>query len=107
MIPQEKLTDPTVRAFVTAVNSGDRAAFEALLAPGATMADDGSARDLADWTDREIWSSHGRMSVTRESAAGRALTVDYRNDTYGEMRTAWRFDLAADGRITHFETGQA
>ncbi|MEU8433375.1 nuclear transport factor 2 family protein [Streptomyces sp. NPDC029216] len=106
MIPVSQLSDPTVRAFVTAVNAGDRTAFEAVLAPGATMSDDGSDRDLADWADREIFASRGHMSVTKEADGGRDLVVDYRNDTWGEMRTAWRFTVS-DGRISRFETGQA
>ncbi|MFJ8489015.1 nuclear transport factor 2 family protein [Streptomyces sp. NPDC094038] len=106
MIQPDQLSDPTVRAFVTAVNAGDRAAFDALPAPGATMSDDGSDRDVDDWTDREIFSSRGHRSVTQEADGGRSLVVDYRNDTWGEMRTAWRFTVA-DGRVSRFETGRA
>ncbi|UUU21559.1 nuclear transport factor 2 family protein [Streptomyces sp. DSM 40750] len=106
-IAPAKLSDPTVRAFVNAVNSHDRDAFMALLAPDATMADDGSDRNLAEWTDQEIFSSHGHMEVRRESDGGRSLVADYRNDTWGEMRTAWRFTVSEDGRISRFETGQA
>ncbi|MCX5154814.1 nuclear transport factor 2 family protein [Streptomyces sp. NPDC060334] len=107
MIAPEQLTDPAVRAFVTAVNAGDRAAFNAALAPGATMSDDGSDRDLGEWTEKEVFSSAGHMAVASQSEDGRALVVDYRNDTWGEMRTAWRFDVTADGRVSRFETGQA
>lgn len=107
MIDPAQLTDPAVRAFVSAVNSGDQAAFQAILAPGATMSDDGSDRDIADWAEREIFSSAGHMAVDSEADAGRSLVVDYRNDTWGEMRTAWRFDVTADGRVSRFETGQA
>lgn len=106
-IQTARLSDPTVRAFVSAVNDHDREGFMALLAPGATMTDDGSERDLADWTDREIFSSHGHMDVDRESDGGRALVVRYRNDVWGEMRTRWSFTVDADGRISHFATGQA
>ncbi|MEU8778763.1 nuclear transport factor 2 family protein [Streptomyces sp. NPDC048606] len=107
MIQPDQLTDPTVRAFVHAVNAGDRAAFTALLTPGATMSDDGSDRDVADWTEREIFSCNGHMAVASESDGGRALVVDYRNDTWGEMRTAWRFQVTGDGHVSRFETGQA
>lgn len=107
VIDPAQLTDPAVRAFVSAVNAGDRDAFEALLAPGATMSDDGSDRDLTEWADREIFSSGGHMAVASESDGGRGLIVDYRNDTWGEMRTAWRFDVTPDGSISRFETGQA
>ncbi|GAA0306727.1 hypothetical protein GCM10010302_51760 [Streptomyces polychromogenes] len=106
MIPADQLTDPAVRAFVTAVNAGDRQAFTEALTPGATMSDDGSDRDLNDWADREIFSSNGHMDVESEADGGRALVADYRNDTWGAMRTAWRFTVS-DGRVSRFETGQA
>jgi hypothetical protein len=101
-----KLSDPAVRAFVGAVNAHDREAFLAVLTPDATMADDGSDRDLADWTDREIFSSHGHMEVDNESDGGRALIARYSNDTWGEMKTRWSF-VVEDGKISRFETGQA
>ncbi|MFD9355510.1 nuclear transport factor 2 family protein [Streptomyces sp. NPDC060031] len=107
MIEPSQLSDPAVRAFVAAVNAGDQGAFQALLTPDATMSDDGSDRDLAQWAEKEVFSSGGHMAVASESDGGRALVVDYRNDTWGEMRTAWRFDVTADDRISRFETGQA
>ncbi|MEU3981771.1 nuclear transport factor 2 family protein [Streptomyces sp. NPDC026672] len=106
-IQTAKLSDPAVRAFVTAVNAHDREGFLAILAPGATMADDGSDRDLAEWIDREIFSSHGHLEVDNESRDGRALVARYSNDTWGEMRTAWSFTITPDGHIARFETGQA
>lgn len=106
-IQTAKLSDPAVRAFVTAVNGHDREGFMQLLAPGATMSDDGSDRDLAEWIEQEIFSTHGHMEVDNESRDGRALVARYRNDTWGEMRTRWSFDVADDGRISRFETGQA
>ena len=106
-IQPAKLSDPAVRAFVSAVNARDREGFLALLAPGATMSDDGSDEDLTDWIDREIFSSHGHLDVDNESNGGRALLAHYRNDTWGEMRTRWNFTVEDDGRISRFETGQA
>jgi ketosteroid isomerase-like protein len=101
-----QLTDPVVRALVAAVNSGDRDAFFALLAPDATMSDDGSERDLEEWVDREIFSSNGRMEVESQSDDGRSLVVNYTNDTYGAMRTTWKFVVDGD-KVSRFETGQA
>ncbi|MEV6761288.1 nuclear transport factor 2 family protein [Streptomyces sp. NPDC051105] len=106
-IHTDRLSDPAVRAFVGAVNAGDRARLLGLLTPDATMADDGSDRDLADWLDREIFSSHGHLDVDSESRDGRSLVAGYRNDTWGEMRTKWSFTVEDDGRISRFETGQA
>ncbi|MGW1542668.1 nuclear transport factor 2 family protein [Streptomyces sp. NPDC002309] len=106
-IQTARLSDPAVRAFVSAVNAHDRQAFMTLLAPGATMADDGTDRDLDDWIDQEIFSTHGHMEVDNESDGGRALVARYSNDTWGEMRTRWTFNVDDDGRIIRFETGQA
>lgn len=102
----DQLTDPAVRAFVEAVNAGDRDAFFALLAPGATMSDDGTERDLAEWVDREIFSASGRMDVESQSGDGRELTVNYTNSTWGTMRTRWSFTIDG-GQIERFDTGQA
>lgn len=89
-----KLSDPVVGALVSAVNAHDRDAFLALLTADATMSDDGTERDLHEWIDREIFDSGGHMDVQSESDGGRTLTVAYRNDTWGEMRTSWRFVIA-------------
>jgi hypothetical protein len=95
-----------VRAFVAAVNAGDRDAFFALLTPDASMSDDGSERDLEEWVDREVFSSNGRMEVETQSSDGRSLEVTYTNSTWGAMRTKWRFVVDGD-RVSRFETGQA
>lgn len=87
-IQTARLSDPAVRAFVSAVNAHDREAFLTLLAPGATMADDGSDRDLDEWIDREIFSSHGHIDVDKESNGGRSLLAHYSNDTWGRCAPA-------------------
>ncbi|MEU9879687.1 nuclear transport factor 2 family protein [Streptomyces phaeochromogenes] len=102
-----KLSNPAVRDFVSAVNAHDRDAFRAVLTPDATMSDDGSDRDLDEWTEREIFDSHGHMEVDNESDGGLALLARYSNDSWGEMRTRWSFTVDGGGRISRFETGQA
>lgn len=107
-ITPAKLSDPLVGALVSAVNAHDKDAFLALLTADATMSDDGSDRDLQEWIDKEIFDSNGHMDVQSESDGGRSVIADFRNDTWGEMRTAWRFTIApGGGRISRFETGQA
>jgi hypothetical protein len=107
MIDAHDLTVPAVRDLMLAINAGDRAAFLAALAPDATMSDDGTERDLEAWIDREIFSADGHIEIESEADGGRSLVARYRNATWGEMRTAWTFHLADDGRISRFETGQA
>lgn len=108
-IESGSLTDPAVRAFVTAVNAQDRDAFAAVLAGDATMADDGSDRDLQQWTGAELFSSPagGVMEVVSESDAGRFLRVDIHSEKWGTMHTTWQFTVTEDGKISRFETGQA
>jgi ketosteroid isomerase-like protein len=101
-----QLNDPAVAAFVAAVNAGDKDAFFAALTDDATMSDDGSERDLAAWTEEEIFSSSGRMDVDRVSPDGHTLEVTYTNSTWGSMRTRWTFTVT-DGKVSRFETGQA
>jgi hypothetical protein len=100
------VTDPAVQALVAAINAGDREAFFAALAPGATMSDDGTDQDVASWADREIFSTAGHLEVIEASAGGRSLTARYRNRRWGEMRTRWAFTVTG-GRVSRFETGQA
>ncbi|MFI0713729.1 nuclear transport factor 2 family protein [Streptomyces inhibens] len=105
-IPADRLSHPAVRDLVTAINGHDEQAFFAALAPGATMSDDGSDRDLREWCEREIFATRGHMDVQSEADGGLSLVANYRNDTWEEMRTHWRFTIE-DGKVSRFETGQA
>ena len=102
----DEATDPAVRALVDAINANDRAAFFAALTPDATMSDDGTDRDLAEWVDREIFGVNGHIELASASDGGRTLIANYRNDTWGAMRTRWRFTVR-DGKVARFDTGQA
>ena len=99
-------SNPVVRRLVTAINDGDRDAFLAALTPNATLTDDGNSRPLRDWIDREIFSTHGHLTIEREEEHGLHLLARYRNDTWNEMSTYWRFQVTGD-KISHIDTGQA
>lgn len=98
--------DPTVQEFVAALNDNDQDRFYAILTDDATMSDDGVERNLAQWTDSEIFGSSGRMHVESVGDGGTELLADYTNTRWGSMRTAWRFTVR-DGKISRFETAQA
>ncbi|MFF2084104.1 nuclear transport factor 2 family protein [Nocardia sp. NPDC058176] len=98
--------DPVVEAFVDALNAQDADQFYGVLTEDATMSDDGVERNLAQWTEAEIFSSNGHLEVESVDSDGLTLTADYTNSRWGSMRTTWRFVLR-DGLISRFETGQA
>lgn len=106
MTSTEEIKDPVVNAVVAAINAGDRDAFFAALTEDATLSDDGTERDLVDWVDREIFLANGHLAVVTAADEGRGLVADYRNDTFGEMRTSWRFTVT-DGKVSRIEAGQA
>ena len=101
-----EVTEPAIQTLIHAINEGDRSGFFAALTPDATMSDDGRDRDLTQWADRELFSGPGRMEVKSATGGGRSLIAENTNDTYGTMRTFWRFTLR-DGKISRFDTGQA
>lgn len=102
----DQIGDPAVRAFIDALNAGDRTAFQAALTPGATMSDDGTDRDLAEWTEREIFGAAGHLTVEQAHDDGRSFVASYSNSTWGAMRTRWKFTVR-EGKVARFETGQA
>jgi hypothetical protein len=99
-------SNPVAYRLVAAINDGNRDAFLATLTPHATLTDDGHPRSLHDWIDREIFSAHGHMNVEHEEEDGLNLLARYRNDTWGEMPTCWRFHVTGD-KISRIDTGQA
>lgn len=100
------VTDPAVQALIEAINAGDRDGFLALLTDDATLSDDGTERDLQDWIDREIFTVNGHLDLESASDEGRSLIARYRNDTWGTMRTGWKFTVHG-GKISRIEAGQA
>ena len=102
----DEVTEPAVRTMLAAINAGDREAFLAALTPDATMSDDGTDRDLREWVDREIFTVNGHIEVESVGDDGLSLIANYRNDTWGAMRTSWRFTMR-DGQVARLETGQA
>lgn len=103
----DDINEPAVRTVVTAINAGDREGFFAALTSDATLSDDGAEQDLTQWVDQEIFSANGHMDqVVSVSDGGRSVVADYRNDTYGQMRTAWTFTVTGE-KVSRIEAGQA
>ncbi len=88
----EELTNPIVRAVVTAMRDGDRKAFFAVFSSSAQLTDDGNPEPLDEWVDREIFRAHGHLRVESEDRDGLELTGRFESDQW-DMLTVWRFEV--------------
>ncbi|WP_227999896.1 nuclear transport factor 2 family protein [Nocardia australiensis] len=98
--------DPVVQEFVDALNANDQDRFFGVLTDGVSMSDDSVERNVAQWTNSEIFGSNGRLDVESIGDSGTELVANYTNTRWGSMRTTWRFTVS-DGKVSRFETGQA
>jgi len=100
------LTNPTVKAAVEALQSGDRKAWSALFEPGAKLYDDGAPRSLEKFT-RDALGHERFTSIDRVENNGLDLVGAFHSDQWGDFRTYFRFQLSPSGKIRRLEIGQA
>ena|SRR2546423_1290471 len=102
----DKLTNPTVRAAISALQSGDKSAWAALFECNAELFDDGSPRSLERFTDEAL--GHERFtSIDQVDNHGLDIIGHFHSDKWGDFRTYFSFQLSADGKITRLDIGQA
>jgi hypothetical protein len=101
-----KLTQPTVRAAIEALQSGDKEAWAALFSASATLFDDGELRSLVQFTQDAL--GHERfMSIDRVEDHGLHLTGRFPSDRWGDFDTYFKFTLGPTGMIERLDIGQA
>ena len=101
-----KLTNPTVRAAIEALQCGDVKAWESLFEADARLFDDGSPRSLSKFTQEAV--GHERFTVIdRVDNHGLDVTGEFHSETWGDFRTYFRFQLSAAGRIKRLDIGEA
>lgn len=102
----DKLTNPTVKAAIAALQKADKQAWASLFEPDATLYDDGAPRSLARFTQEAL--GHERFtSIDRVENHGLDLTGGFHSDRWGTFRTYFRFQLAPNGKISRLDIGQA
>jgi hypothetical protein len=102
----ERLTNPTVRAAIEALQRGNKDAWSALFEPGAILYDDGSPRDLQEFT-REALGHERFTSIDRVENNGLDLVGGFHSDQWGSFRAYFRFQLSPTGNIARLDIGQA
>ena len=102
----EKMTNPTVKAAIKALQLGDKQAWASLFESDATLYDDGSPRSLAKFTQEAV--GHERfISIDHIENHGLDLTGRFHSEQWGDFRTYFRFHLSPSGKIRRLDMGQA
>jgi hypothetical protein len=99
-------TNPTVKAAIEALQSGDQKAWTALFEPGAKLYDDGAPRSLERFT-RDALGHERFTSIDLVENNGLDLIGAFHSDQWGDFRTYFRFQLSPSGKIRRLDIGQA
>jgi len=103
----DELHNAVVRAALTALHQGDRAAWLALFAPHPILTDDGNKRNFIEWSDSELFGKGNGRIINIESEEANGLTINtlFHSTVWGEFRTFWTFEIQGD-KITRLDVGQ-
>jgi len=102
----DALTNPTAKAAIEALQSGDRKAWSSFFEPDAELYDDGSPRSLKEFT-RDALGHERFNSIDRVENSGLDLTGAFHSDEWGDFRTYFRFQFSSAGKIKQLDIGQA
>src|ERR1044072_4057696 len=101
-----RLTNPTVKAAIEALQDGDKKAWRALFEPDAQLFDDDSPRSFDRFSDEAL--GHERFtSIDQVDNHGLDLVGGFHSDRWGDFRTYFRFRLSPGGEVSRLEIGQA
>jgi hypothetical protein len=102
----DKLTNPTVKAAIDALQSGDRKAWAALFEADAKLSDDGIPRSLEKFSREALGREHF-TSIDLVENQGLDLVGNFHSEQWGDFRTYFRFHLSPGGKISRLEIGEA
>ena len=101
-----KLTNPTVKAAIDALQNGDAAAWSALFESDAKLYDDGAPRSLATFA-RDALGHERFKSIDSVDNDGLDLVGEFHTEQWGDFRTYFKFQVSPAGKIVRLDIGQA
>jgi len=101
-----RITNPTVKAAVDALQSGNRQEWASLFEPDAELFDDGHPGSLESFT-RDALGHERFVSIDRVENHSLELIGQFHSDKWGEFRTYFKFQLSPSGRIRRLDIGLA
>lgn len=102
----EKLTNPTAKAAIDALQRGDKTAWLALFSPDAQFFDDGSPRNFQRFSNDAI--GHERFtSIDKVENGGLEVFGHFHSDQWSDFKVYFKFQINAEGKIQRLDIGQA
>lgn len=107
-IMTEKLTNPTMKKLIEALNAGNQQAWNTLFTANAEFYNDGYRSDLKQFTAGAFGLGKERFSsIDKVENNGLDIYGRYYSHQRGSFRTYFKLRLDAIGKITRLEAGQA
>jgi hypothetical protein len=101
-----KLTQPTVRRAIEALQRGDQSDWRACFSAHPILTDDGAPRSFAVFTEDAL--GHERFtSIDAIENDGLHIWGNFHSDQWGDFRTFFKFQIAPDGKFERLDIGQA
>jgi hypothetical protein len=105
IVDSARLTNPTVRAAIEALQRGNREAWASQFSADVKLFDDGELRSLAEFT-QEALGRERFTSIDRVEGHGLHLIGRFHSDRWGDFITYFIFKLGSDGKIERLDIGQ-
>ena len=103
----DRLTNPTVRATIDALQKSDEKAWFANFTSNAELYDDGNKQEFKKWSSGVIKGREHFTSIDKIEDNGLSIYGKYHSDKWGDFKTYYKFHINSDGKITRLDVGQA
>lgn len=101
-----KLSNPKVKAAITALQKGDSKSWFALCAEDAILYDDGNQLQFNNFFKKAI--GHERFtSIDMVENNGLDVYGGFHSDQWGDFKTYFKFQINKAGKISRLDIGQA
>jgi hypothetical protein len=102
----DKLTDPTVKKAIDALQAGDKIVWFQLFTSNAELFDDGNKKNFTSFFEKAL--GHERFtSIDKVENNGLDIYGRFHSDTWGDFKTYFKFHIDNSSKINKLEIGQA
>lgn len=100
-----KLSNPKVKAAVTALQNGDLKSWFPLFSDEVAFYDDGNQMQFNNFFKKSF--GHERfLSIDHVADNGLSLSGNFHSDQWGDFKTTFKFQLNKSGKFDRLDIGQ-